>query len=196
MVLSLCAMENLAALDVRIERRRASRCVRSTPSTRARNAWLAVIAGFGVGVCVAFSAPAIRVPPPSTIAEERVIREPSAEVVLSAPSTPAGVLEGAVRDRYTHAVLPSATVCVEDTALAAVTDAAGRFRLANTPAGTHVVHVEVAGYLALSKADVLVLPGRRSAITLELDRASRWPGGEVIVRAPTFARSSDQPASD
>jgi Carboxypeptidase regulatory-like domain len=191
-------MENPAAFDARIERLRASRDVRSTPSTGARNAWLAFLVGFGVGVWASVSAPAGRVAhaPPSRVAEDRVIREPPAELVLSTPSTQTGALEGAVRDRETHALVPSASVRVEDTPLAAVTDAAGRFRLANTPAGTHVVRVEAAGYLALSKAGVLVLPGQRSAITLELDRASGWFGDEVIVRATTLVRWSDEPSSN
>jgi hypothetical protein len=100
----------------------------------------------------------------------------------------AGALEGAVRDRQTRQLVASATVLVENTALATVTDVDGRFHLADVPAGSHVVRVEAAGYAVQSQPDVLVSPGRSSAISLELERSSGTFSEQVVVSASAFDR--------
>jgi hypothetical protein len=82
----------------------------------------------------------------------------------------------------------TATVLVENTALAAVTDAEGRFRLPDVPAGTHVLRIEAPGYGVLSQPDVLVSPGRSSAIAIDLDPGSSAFSEQVVVKAPTFDR--------
>jgi hypothetical protein len=197
MVSSRYVMESRADLYGRSERRRVPdrvpRRLRSTRPLSTKDALFAFLVGLGVGVCAAVAVPIARValPQATSGAAARYQREPPAELVLTPSSTQAGVLEGIVRDRHTHALLPSATVRVEHTSLATVTDGGGRFRLADTPAGTYVLRVEAAGYLVLSRPGVLVLPGRHSAITIELDRASGRLGDEVIVRAPTFDRSPE-----
>jgi hypothetical protein len=104
------------------------------------------------------------------------------------PSGNRGALEGTVRDRQTRQPIASATVLVENTPIVAVTDADGRFVLPDLTAGTHVLRVEATGYIVLSQADVLVSPGRSSAIALEIDRASEHLSETVVVRASAFER--------
>jgi Carboxypeptidase regulatory-like domain/TonB dependent receptor/TonB-dependent Receptor Plug Domain len=120
-----------------------------------------------------------------------------------------GALEGTVTERQTRRLVASATVLVEitgsrdlrstdsrdsrdsrhsNTTLTAVTDAEGRFRLENVPAGSHTLRVEAHGYIALSQPDVLVSPGRSSAIVIEIDRGRSGLSEEVVVTASVVDR--------
>ena len=53
-----------------------------------------------------------------------------------------GVIEGIVRDRQTRQLIAAATVLVENTSLATLTDGDGRFVLRDVPAGSQLLRVE------------------------------------------------------
>ena len=104
-------------------------------------------------------------------------------VFVSAPAAaqaPAhtGVIEGIVRDRQTRQLIAAATVLVEHTSLATLTDGDGGFVLSDVAAGPQLLRVEVPGYVVLSQADVLVSPERssgswlKSSVSLRL--LKRW----------------------
>jgi hypothetical protein len=97
----------------------------------------------------------------------------------SAPSTSAppavsrralvGALSGTVVDRGTRQPVADAQVGVIGTALTAITDAAGRFTIANVPVGTRSIRVVRIGSRPAIAADLRVNPGRptQAAVTLE-----------------------------
>jgi hypothetical protein len=75
----------------------------------------------------------------------------------------AAVLSGRVQDEEGRPV-PGADVSLEHTALAAVTDERGRFRLEPVPAGTRVIVVERIGYR--TRTDSLAVP---DGVAMELE---------------------------
>ena len=89
---------------------------------------------------------------------------------VAAPLPRPGTVEGVVRDAETGDALPGANVGVEGTALGAATDADGRFRLADVPAGRQSLRVSLVGYDA-ETVGVEVTEGRTARVEVELSAA-------------------------
>lgn len=105
-----------------------------------------------------------------------------------------GTLSGTVTDEVTHRPLEAATVSVEDTALTARTDAAGRFQLTGVPAGVHRLRVEAAGYVPRYVTDVVVTAGHEAVQAMALAPAPTH-SESVEVQASSFFKLPDAPAS-
>ena len=88
-------------------------------------------------------------------------------LLVAAHVSPGGSIAGVVLDAESGAPLPGANVLVVGTALGAATDADGRFRLANVPAGAQQVRVSFVGYDS-ETVDVDVRDGERLALEVAL----------------------------
>jgi hypothetical protein len=86
--------------------------------------------------------------------------------------TPVGLITGTVIDQGTRQPLADVQVAVTGTSLTAVTDANGRFRLANVPVGTRTLRLARIGYAPRSVTDLLVNPGRPTQTAVALDPAA------------------------
>lgn len=93
-----------------------------------------------------------------------------------APAT--GAVSGLVRDAETGEPLAGANAFLEGTALGAATEADGRFRIADVPAGTYTLRVSFVGYVARA-VEVEVTDGRTTSVEVALQAA---PLDEVVVR--------------
>jgi hypothetical protein len=93
----------------------------------------------------------------------------------------APVVTGAVRDAGSGAGVASARVSIPEAGLAAISDAAGAFRIEGVPAGTLSVVVERDGYLSSSQR-VVAEAGRDAWLSLSVRRPPRAlePDGELI----------------
>lgn len=69
-----------------------------------------------------------------------------------------GIIIGTIIDNTNGTTLPGATISVEGTALGAVSDRNGEYRIANVPTGAHTLRVEYLGYTSTT-AQVEVGPG-------------------------------------
>lgn len=110
-------------------------------------------------------------------------------VVVADPTRPesaaTGALTGAVREVGDGTPVALAEITVDGRAGRAVTDAAGRFRLRDVPAGVVTVTVRRMGYRELAQPDVVVRAGDETEISLELTTAPT-PLAAVIVTPGHF----------
>jgi TonB-linked SusC/RagA family outer membrane protein len=90
-----------------------------------------------------------------------------------------GTIVGRVTDSRTGDGIPSATVQVEETRLAGISGADGRFRIANVPAGAHTVVVLRLGYASMRRA-VTVAAGQDASLEFGL-QASAVSLDQVVV---------------
>jgi CarboxypepD_reg-like domain/TonB-dependent Receptor Plug Domain len=93
-----------------------------------------------------------------------------------------GSITGTVVDKNSQLALSSATVQVEGTSLATVTDSAGKFRLANIPVKTHNIIVSRVGYKSFTIFNSVINSGNENTYTIELEQAAAALG-EVVVRS-------------
>ncbi|PAP76197.1 YfbK domain-containing protein [Rubrivirga marina] len=93
------------------------------------------------------------------------------------PVEPVGTIAGTITDTETGDPLVGAHVAIPFLGLGAATDEAGRFRLANVPAGTHRVVVSHAGYARVER-QVRVEDGAQVALDVALAAVEV---GEVVV---------------
>lgn len=93
------------------------------------------------------------------------------------------VLQGTVRDRASQEALSGVTVVLDGTEplIGAVTDAAGRFRIA-APAGSYNVRFSYIGYRTEVRFNLVLTTGNANVITVELEE-DRLSLGEVSVTA-------------
>ncbi len=73
------------------------------------------------------------------------------------------VVTGRVTEAGSNLPLPNAVVTIEGTNLTALTDARGRFRIANVPAGTHNIRIHILGYSDGAR-DVVVTAGTEPVV--------------------------------
>ncbi|GGK64400.1 collagen-binding protein [Rufibacter glacialis] len=78
-----------------------------------------------------------------------------------------GRITGVVRDKNTQEPIIGVTVSLEETTLAAATDAQGRYRLDNIPTGSYNLKASYLGYEPVTRYNVPVTSG--NALTLNLD---------------------------
>jgi len=94
----------------------------------------------------------------------------------------AGSLTGTVVDAATRTPIASIVVSAEGTAVAAVTDSLGRFRLAGLPAGAYTLKASGAGYAPLLKYNIAISSGAVQELQFELSANEKSLEG-VTVRA-------------
>ncbi len=85
--------------------------------------------------------------------------------------SPVQTIRGRVIDGATLAPLPGATVRVSTTTpeAGAFTDTEGYFRIKNVPVGRHEVQVSYIGYNPKKVADIIVISGKETYLTLKLE---------------------------
>ncbi|MDX2193245.1 MAG: TonB-dependent receptor [Gemmatimonadales bacterium] len=105
-----------------------------------------------------------------------------------------GSITGALTDRETSAALADARVTLQGTERVATTDAAGRFTLPGVPRGNHVLRITAIGYVPRLVNDVVVQPGRPTAITVTMERAV-VELQELTVAPSLFERRPEVPTS-
>lgn len=102
-------------------------------------------------------------------------------VVGSAAAAAQQALTGIVSDRMSGKAVGGVTVRIEGTRLGAITDKAGRFRIANPPAGAIVVAASCVGYTPIQER-ITIGADRSASIVLTL-LPSDVVKGDVIVSA-------------
>lgn len=113
-------------------------------------------------------------------------------VLAQSPS--AGAIEGRVRNATNGVALNNARVTIEGTALEALTDADGRFRLAAVPAGAAHLRVTYTG-LEAQTATVAVAPGSVASRDFELSFArgqTNLDADKGVVRLDSFVVEATQ----
>jgi hypothetical protein len=112
-------------------------------------------------------------------------------------ATGGGIAPGQVAGRVVSAEMqqPLAGVAVTLGAggAAAITDEVGAFTIVGIGPGSHTLHARRPGYLARAVPDVVVRPGRTTALVVEMERAAVELEG-LTVRPSFFPRGDEQPA--
>jgi hypothetical protein len=97
---------------------------------------------------------------------------PLAGLALLVPALAAAQLTGALRgqviDHHTRQPLPGANVVLLGLEQGAMADDQGHFALERVPVGTHRLQASMIGYAAQVRPDVVVRPGRVTALTIAL----------------------------
>lgn len=99
-----------------------------------------------------------------------------------AAGQPLGALEGVVRDAATGDLLPSVTIRLPNSALGAVSDLNGVFRIESVPAGRPALSATYLGYQDLWLPGVEVVAGQCVRVALVMQPAA-LAVGEVVVTA-------------
>ena len=98
---------------------------------------------------------------------------------LAAQQPGTGQVTGTITSAESGQPVPSVQVSIRDTRLGAITNADGRFRILNVPAGSHVLQTASIGYTALEQPIVVIAD---SSITVNFSIASRSTVlGKVVV---------------
>ena len=107
-----------------------------------------------------------------------------------------GAISGTVTDAATGAVLSGANVGVVGSELARVTDARGRFVIANLPPGSWNVRVSLIGYTDAEVTDIAVVQGETTTLKVSLQATVvTAAGAEVTVTAPRVSLRPDVTSS-
>jgi len=107
--------------------------------------------------------------------------------------SPRGVLGGRVVDARSQEALVGASVQVVGLNTGMRTDAEGRFRLEQVPAGVRALRVSQLGYATVVVSDVVVRPGRDEALLIRLQPADLELEG-LEIRPDWYAARSTQGA--
>jgi hypothetical protein len=105
-----------------------------------------------------------------------------------------GIIEGSVVDAVTRVPLAGANVILVATERGAVADSSGVFVVEGVPVGPYTVHVSYIGYGDVMRPDVIVRPGRITAVEMRLSPVV-IEGQGVNVTAGYFPEDAGQPAS-
>ncbi len=106
----------------------------------------------------------------------------------------AGRVVGRVVDAATRWPVAGAEVRVAGTALSAVTDSAGGFRIAAVPVGVVSLEVSSLGFRPAVRTDVVVSTGKPTTVTVEVTASPIAVMG-IVVRPAYFVPSVDAPTS-
>jgi hypothetical protein len=87
---------------------------------------------------------------------------------LSAMAQSTQTISGTVSDDASKATLQQVIVRLTDTALSAITDAAGKFSIPGVPLGRHSLHVSGVGYEEIVIPDVVVTAGKEATVQISL----------------------------
>jgi outer membrane receptor protein involved in Fe transport len=99
-----------------------------------------------------------------------------------------GVVSGTVTEEGTGAALSGANVSIEGTELATVTDARGRFVIANVAPGTIGLRVSLIGYAEAEVSEVVVVQGQATSLEIGLrPTVVEAAGAEAKITAPRVA---------
>ena len=123
----------------------------------------------------------------------RLLALPVAFLLLPAPASSQGRLEGAVRAAATGQPLPGAQVDIPALALGATTGPDGAYRLGGVPAGTHTLRITLIGY-ATETREVTVALGDTTRIDVELSQTALALDGLVTVGSRSRPRTVTQSA--
>ncbi|MFU8811710.1 MAG: SusC/RagA family TonB-linked outer membrane protein [Balneolaceae bacterium] len=93
-----------------------------------------------------------------------------------------GAIEGVVTERGTGTDLPGVNVVIEELTIGAPTDANGRYRIENVPAGTYTLQARFLGFRT-EVQEVTVVAGQTATVNFVL-RASMIELDQVIVTGP------------
>ncbi|MCB2204802.1 TonB-dependent receptor [bacterium] len=105
-----------------------------------------------------------------------------------------GSIHGSVVDTRSGQPLAGANVYLPDAQRGAASDADGKFRIEDIPAGSYRVRVSAIGYETLMQTDVIVRPSRGTELVLRL-REAVFETGEVEITADYFRQSEESSVS-
>lgn len=97
------------------------------------------------------------------------------------PDRTPGCLAGLVVDKQTREPLTGATVQIEGNAAGAVTDIDGRFLFPELMPGSYKIEVKYISYALLQLGPVVISPGEKTLLTVEMTEASLSLEGVVVV---------------
>lgn len=105
-----------------------------------------------------------------------------------------GIIRGRVLEAETNMPLPFATILIQGTANAAVSDTAGRYELKNIPAGLYNINVRLIGYKPKTVFEIQVTNTRPAQVEVVLE-----PEGvaldSVEIAASPFNKTAESPVS-
>ncbi|HEX4936498.1 MAG TPA: TonB-dependent receptor, partial [Gemmatimonadaceae bacterium] len=112
----------------------------------------------------------------------------------AAAQSQGGRIAGTVSDSARRP-LDNATVTVLGTRFGAISDAGGRFTIANVPAGSYTVRVQRIGNKAVEVPNVAVTAGGTAEVTVTLQAAALQLGGVVVSASRRVEKITDAPAT-
>jgi len=101
-----------------------------------------------------------------------------------------GSLSGHIRDASTHQPLIGVNVMVQGSELGAATDQHGNFRINDVPVGSYTIFVSMIGYESVNRANVHVVPKRKTILNFSLQQTV-LTGEGVEVTATYFEKTKD-----
>jgi hypothetical protein len=105
-----------------------------------------------------------------------------------------GRISGRVADEETKIPLPGASVILPGSGLGASTGPEGQFLIANVPVGSYSIQFRYVGYEVMTQTDIIVRPGRATAVDAEL-KPSSVQMDQVVVSGGYFRRDDLQSLS-
>ncbi len=113
--------------------------------------------------------------------------------LFPAPASGQGALEGTVRDAATGSPLAGAQVAIVALSLGGTTDLAGRYEIADVPAGAHTVQFSLIGRATVTRV-VAVAAGQRVRLDVDMTEAALALEGLVAVGTRSRPRTVTQSA--
>ncbi|KOY87584.1 TonB-dependent receptor [bacterium 336/3] len=100
-----------------------------------------------------------------------------------------GIILGTIKDKNTQELIIGATIKVENSAVGAVSDDEGKFRI-EIPTGSYNVIVSFAGYKTLTKYNLVVTSGNAQIINFELENEDNIETVEVTDKTSKSASAA------
>jgi TonB-linked SusC/RagA family outer membrane protein len=120
---------------------------------------------------------------PNGVRAERAVASSSSEF-RQQPQATQGIVEGLIVDRATKRPLPGVQVFIEGTRIGGLTSSAGRYRIANVPAGNVTVSAVMIGYSKAQRASVAVTAARPATVNFEMAEAALALDAIVVTGTP------------
>ncbi len=114
---------------------------------------------------------------------------------LGFPHSKTGIIGGKIVERNTRQPLVGVNVVVEGTQLGAASDEDGFFIILNVPPGSYNLRFEYLGYTTVVKSNVIVNPGRRTDLGVEM-AVDVLHGEAVEVTATAFEKPAGSVVSN
>lgn len=117
----------------------------------------------------------------------------SASVIFAQTNEPKGNLEGKVLDAETKSPLIGVNIYIKSTQTGTTTDADGKYKISNIPAGLTTIVFSYIGYESVTKTDISIKPGK--SVYLDVDmKSSSIELKEVVVTNGYFSEIENKPA--
>lgn len=115
-----------------------------------------------------------------------------ANIIFAQTNEPKGNLEGRVMDAETKSPLIGVNIYIKSTQTGTTTDADGKYKISNVPAGLTTIVFSYIGYESVTKTDISIKPGK--SVYLDVDmKSSSIELKEVVVTSGYFSEIENKP---